>query len=66
MNLTDELQKLAELHRQGHLTDQEFTDAKQKLIYESKLDPSLSQEGEKLPASADPQIPEKYFRSSRL
>jgi hypothetical protein len=32
MNLTEELRKLAELHQEGHLTDQEFTEAKRKLI----------------------------------
>lgn len=32
MNLTDELQKLADLRTQGHLTDAEFIAAKQKLL----------------------------------
>ena len=32
MNLTDELQKLADMRREGSLSDQEFADAKQKLL----------------------------------
>jgi hypothetical protein len=32
MNLTDELRKLADLRQEGQLTDQEFADAKQKLL----------------------------------
>ena len=32
MNLTDELRKLSALHAEGHLTDAEFTAAKQRLI----------------------------------
>jgi len=32
MNITEELQKLADLRAQGHLTDQEFASAKSKLL----------------------------------
>jgi hypothetical protein len=32
MDLTDELQKLAALHEQGHLTDEEFSAAKARLL----------------------------------
>ena len=32
MNITEELQKLADLRAQGHLTDQEFASAKTKLL----------------------------------
>lgn|ERR1017187_8978841 len=32
MSLTDELQKLADLRAEGHLTDQEFAEAKRKLL----------------------------------
>jgi Short C-terminal domain len=32
VNLTDELQKLADLRAQGHLTDAEFAEAKRKLL----------------------------------
>jgi hypothetical protein len=38
MNLTDELRKLAELHQEGHLNDQEFAEAKLRLIAESRAD----------------------------
>ena len=39
VNLTDELRKLAELHQEGHLNDQEFADAKRRLIAESRDEP---------------------------
>jgi hypothetical protein len=40
MNLADELRKLTELHEAGHLTDQEFTDAKRRLIADAGAEPS--------------------------
>jgi hypothetical protein len=39
MNLADELRKLTELHQAGHLTDQEFADAKRRLIAEAGAEP---------------------------
>ena len=36
MSLTEELRKLAELHQEGHLNEQEFADAKRRLISESR------------------------------
>jgi Short C-terminal domain len=63
MNLTDELRKLAELHQQGHLTDEEFTAAKQRLIAESHAEqPTAAQTGT---GSTAAPIAEKHFRSSR-
>ena len=60
MNLTDELQKLADLHQAGNLTDQEFADAKQRLIRDNQS----ASAGK--PAGADTaNLPEKTFRSSR-
>ena len=65
MNFTEELQKLAELHQAGHLTDQEFGDAKRRLIADSRTAP-LPSPGE---GGADPEggapIAEKTYRSSR-
>ena len=64
MNLTDELRKLAELHQQGHLTDEEFTAAKQRLITESQAErPAPTQTGTGAAAAAP--IAEQRFRSSR-
>jgi len=65
MNLTEELRKLAELHQEGHLTDQEFTEAKRKLI---SVDGAGSAESQKIGAAASPagvDLPEKCFQSSR-
>lgn len=64
MNLTDELQKLAELHQKGHLTDEEFTAAKRRLIVEGKADqPALPQAASGAGTGAP--IAEKRFKSSR-
>lgn len=66
MNLTDELRKLAALHAEGHLTDAEFTAAKQRLIAEDGPAPSSSTAGESGPITTSTGlIEEKKFRSSR-
>ncbi len=64
MNLTDELGKLADLHNEGKLTDQEFADAKARLLN--------SNPGAVVPApvagqspAALPAIEEKTYWSSR-
>ena len=65
MNLTDELRKLADLHKEGQLTDQEFTAAKRRLIEESRSDPP-AQAGDKKTASEPMDLSdERSFRSSR-
>jgi hypothetical protein len=63
MNLTDEIKKLADLRQQGQLTDQEFSDAKRKLLaQDSARQPPNT--GER--ASDDvSRIAEKTFQSSR-
>ena len=62
MSLTDELQKLADLHDKGQLTDQEFADAKKRLLSESRSDlPTVPKDG----STANAQIQEKTFKSSR-
>jgi len=60
MNLTDELRKLAELHQEGHLNDQEFADAKRRLIAESRDEPPTPST-----TSEAVQLAEKSYRSSR-
>ena len=61
MNLADELRKLTELREAGHLTDQEFADAKRRLIAEG---------GAERPAVTTPpplpQQPPQPKKSSRL
>lgn len=62
MNLTDELQKLAALHRDGQLTDREFASAKARLLGADEPLPA--------PAELDAPPPEavlekKIYRSSR-
>jgi|GEM_PF-1095375 hypothetical protein len=67
MNLTDELQKLADLRQQGHLTEQEFTEAKQKLLVQGPDVPppppsKIREEGISAGVS---QIAKKTYWSSR-
>jgi hypothetical protein len=64
MNFTDELRKLAELHSAGNLTDQEFIDAKRRLIAGDVASGPSVADG----SSVAPQleaIPEKTYQSSR-
>jgi len=64
MNLTEELRKLADLHSEGHLTDQEFADAKAQLLAASPPSPAAAPS----PAKANvalPAIEEKTYWSSR-
>ena len=59
MSITDELRKLADLHREGQLTDQEFADAKKQLLAENGG--GVSTDGK--PANGG--MTEKTYRSSR-
>jgi hypothetical protein len=66
MNIADELQKLADLRREGSLTDDEFADAKRRLLAQEK------QGGDALPPASEGTVPagagtieEKTYRSSR-
>ena len=61
MNLTDELRKLAELHQEGHLDDQEFADVKRRLIAESRAEPVTPPKN----SEAAVRFAEKSYRSSR-
>jgi hypothetical protein len=62
MNLTDELCKLAELHQAGHLSTQEFTDAKRRLIAEGPTGQDVPGNEEK---AAGEMMSEKTYKSSR-
>lgn len=59
MNLTDELRKLAELRQAGDLTEQEFTDAKRRLLADDSASPAPEARG------GAGEIPEKTYQSSR-
>jgi len=61
MNLTEELQKLADLRRDGSLTDSEFSDAKRRLLAEQGAVPAPSSEGTPAPVPVE----DSTFRSSR-
>jgi hypothetical protein len=61
VNLTDELRKLSELHKEGNLSAQEFTDAKRRLIDEDRTAASASTKD----GTAAARVPEKIYRSSR-
>jgi hypothetical protein len=65
MNLTDELSKLAELHRQGSLSDGEFANAKRSLIAEHHAAPAESVAETRGASTASGQIEEKTYQSSR-
>ncbi len=65
MNLTDELRKLSDLHEEGHLTDKEFSDAKQKLISDSQTESEDPSEDEKSVSGKAVRITEKTYHSSR-
>ena|ERR1035437_390837 len=64
MNLTDELRKLAELRQAGHLTEQEFADAKRRLISDDRAERPTPRKEEAAPDSVT-QIAEKTYQSSR-
>ena len=64
MSLTDELRKLADLHHEGHLTDQEFADAKRRLLAVPGADAAAPGGGAASDEAAG-SIQEKTFMSSR-
>ncbi len=65
MSLTDELRKLAELHQAGHLSTQEFTDAKRRLIAEGHTGQDTPGNEEKAARERISEITEKTYKSSR-
>ena len=62
MNLTDELRKLADLHREGQLSDGEFAAAKERLLRTEVPAPAVSPGG---PPAPGPEIEERTYYSSR-
>ena len=56
----DELRKLADLHQEGHLNDQEFANAKRCLITENRSEPPTQPK-----TSATVRFAETSYRSSR-
>jgi hypothetical protein len=66
MGITDELGKLADLRREGHLTEQEFADAKRQLLLQGDAAaPTLSKSQNEKVTDCVIQISEKTFQSSR-
>ncbi|HEX2768650.1 MAG TPA: SHOCT domain-containing protein [Geobacteraceae bacterium] len=66
MNITDELGKLADLRREGHLTEQEFADAKRQLLLQGAADAPKVPKGQyEGVIDGDIPIDEKTFQSSR-
>jgi hypothetical protein len=66
MNITDELCRLAELRQNGHLTEQEFADAKRQLLLQGNAKPLMSPKSPNdKPGDGIIQIEEKTYQSSR-
>ena len=66
MNITDELCRLAELRQKGHLTEQEFADAKRQLLLQGNAQPlTLPQSRNEKPADGFIRVEEKTYQSSR-
>jgi hypothetical protein len=66
MNISDELCKLAELRREGHLTEQEFAEAKRQLLFQGNVEPKphVNSRNEGVTEGLM-QIEEKTYQSSR-
>jgi hypothetical protein len=65
MNLSDDLRKLADLHDEGKITDQEFVDAKSRLLASTPPSAVGAPVPETTPVAATPPIEEKTYWSSR-
>ena len=65
MNLSDELRQLAELHQAGHLTEQEFADAKRRLIADGRAEQPTPPREERAVPDDVARIAEKTYQSSR-
>jgi hypothetical protein len=66
MNLTDELRKLADLRQQGALTEQEFVDAKRKLLAsapEAPVKPGAAAPSASWPEGVGELIGKRYWSS---
>jgi len=66
MNLTDELCRLTELRQNGHITEQEFSDAKRQLLTYGNAKPvTLPNSRSEYPDNGFIRIEEKRYESSR-
>ncbi len=66
MNITDELFKLADLRRQGHLTEQEFAEAKRQVLMQGNTEPQSQFSSQNEEVTEDLlQIAETTYHSSR-
>ena len=66
MNISDELSKLAELRREGHLTEQEFAEAKRQILLQGNAEPKTQFNGRNEGVTEGLiQIEEKTYQSSR-
>jgi hypothetical protein len=66
MNITDELQKLANLRKEGSLTDAEFADAKRRLLsQEGAGDAARPPASDNVAAALDGPMEDRRYRSSR-
>ena len=65
MNLTDELQKLADLRAAGQLTAEEFAEAKRQLLAQAPDFPAPPPVPGKILAASAPRVAEKTYWSSR-
>jgi hypothetical protein len=66
MNISDELSKLADLRREGHLTDEEFAEAKRQLLSQGDAEqkPQFNSRSEGVTEGLM-QIEEKTYQASR-
>jgi hypothetical protein len=63
MNISEELRRLADLLREGHLTEEEFAEAKRQVLLQGNSEPkTLSEDGT---TESVPRIEEKTYRSNR-
>jgi hypothetical protein len=66
MNITDELRKLAELRREGHLTEQEFVEAKRQILLQGHMEPNPQVNGRNEGAAhGSDQVEERTYYASR-
>lgn len=67
MNISDELRKVADLRREGYLTEAEFAEAKRQILSQGKVEPEIAlyEQKEEIEEVPD-QIEDLVFYSSRL
>jgi hypothetical protein len=66
MTIADQLRQLADLRSQGHLTEEEFVEAKRRLLAgDPAAVPAAAGSVAAAPLEVMPEIPEKLYHSSR-